>query len=66
VPPVQEAPTAQTGPDGLALPLQGLSVDPSPESSEPPTEQGASSGGGFSFLATTGLEIVRVVAALFR
>ena len=66
VPPVQEAPAAPQTPDGLVLPLQGLSVDPSPESSDPPAEQGASSGGGFSFLATTGLEIVSVVIALLR
>jgi hypothetical protein len=67
VPPVQQAPAApQAAPDGLVLPLQGLSADPAPESSEPPAEQGASSGGGFSFLATTGLEIVSVVIALLR
>ena len=65
VPPVQEAP-ASPQPDGLVLPLQGLGLDPSPESSEPPAEQGASNGGGFSFLATTGLEIVSVVIALLR
>ena len=63
---VQEAPAAPQTPDGLALPLQGLSLDPTPESRDPTAEQGASSGGGFSFLATTGLEIVSAVIALLR
>jgi hypothetical protein len=66
LPPVQEAPVPpRVTPDGPALPLQGLGAVPEP-GSDPLDDHDASSGGGFSFLATTGFGIASFVAALLR
>ena len=66
LPPVQQAPAPpQVTPDGVELPLQGLGALPEP-GSDPLDDHDASSGGGFSFLATTGFGIASFVAALLR
>jgi hypothetical protein len=66
-PPVQVVPEAPQQASGeLTLPLQGLGgATPAPIGDEP-SGQGESSGGGFSFLASTGFGIASLVAALFR
>jgi hypothetical protein len=65
-PPVQEAPVAPQAPGDILVPLQGREVtSPAPMGGLPEDDVGSSEG-GFGFLSSAGLEIVRVVAALFR
>ena len=64
MPPVQEVPEApETAPGEVVVPLEGPGASPEPAPVVPP-EEGASSGGGFSFLALSGSGIAAGIAKL--
>jgi hypothetical protein len=65
-PPVQQVPVAPQAPGDVLLPLQGPEITAPAPTGGLPEDDVASSEGGFGFLSAAGLEIVRVIASIFR